>query len=181
MFLLESNDNVSVSTVGGGGSGGEMSSEIGLKREHVYIIIAAVIGASLILICLIVAFVVCYAFNKNSSKHRLNPIHYMPTNETSSTMQTLQTYNVSNPPDLWVGHSTTGPINAQLEVKQIEQDALRKSPADATNGQPNGNLNFTLSRKLFHLSELEIRRALGHLLEDYYCQDFPIQKPVKIH
>ncbi|XP_063715537.1 neogenin-like isoform X2 [Symsagittifera roscoffensis] len=127
------------------GGGPSDSSEIGLRREHVYIIVAAVIGASLIVICLILAFVVCHVFSKTTSKHRLNPMQFIPTAETSSTMQTLQTFNNSNPPDLWVGHSQQGvppgmnnPHNIGLEVKQIEQDALRKSPPSDTVTSQNG-------------------------------------------
>ncbi|XP_075258926.1 netrin receptor DCC-like isoform X2 [Convolutriloba macropyga] len=130
-----------------------VSSEIGLKKEHVYIIIAAVIGASLIVVCLILAFVVCHVFSKTANKHRLNPMQYMPAAETNSTMQTLQTFSASNPPDLWVGvaagqgqqgqtHSGgPTPHHMPLEVKQIEQDALRKSPptdALVSSAQPNG-------------------------------------------
>ena len=54
------------------------SENVGLKREHVYIIIAAVIGASLIIICLILAFLVCHVFSKASSKHRLLVTLFMP-------------------------------------------------------------------------------------------------------
>merc|ERR1712226_946931 len=122
------------------------------KREHVYIIIAAVIGASLIVVCLILAFVVCHVFSKTTSKHRLNPMQYLPATETNSTMQTLQTFSNSNPPDLWVGVTggqpgqqvTTNsggptPHHMPLEVKQIEQDALRKSPpSEGISMQQNG-------------------------------------------
>ena len=79
-------------------------------------------------------------------------MQYMPAAETNSTMQTLQTFSASNPPDLWVGvaagqgqqgqtHSGgPTPHHMPLEVKQIEQDALRKSPptdALVSSAQPN--------------------------------------------